>query len=869
MKINRVPCKKGLKFSFKSSIFMNIYYFFALYGYIMLLLLGLAIGCAIFLFGLNIFIPSTLESIDEKTTYKLFEEIKANHNYHAAIALYEYKKDRLAKSEEVFIYNTELSDCYIHIGDYSKAEKLLLDMFNNPMKEVKNLGDDKELIENSLAILKFGAARSLYQLYEKMGDTYNQEKYFAHMSTYAQNMIKLVDKYKGKIETPWYIPYNIAEDLDISALIQYDSICVLYNKNHHAAIKEMENYIDNQLPNTVSGPGFYVKSLNRLIKWQLENGMLIASYARIAEAVEIAKGIKRIEDYSGLGELSDYCYLTHDVKTSEKLFSMYQVYLDETYNKEDLEYLMNHSRSFRYLEAKGDVDGLITGITDCCIGMRKQIESNIHTMSEEQREHFASLFDEPAQYALSLLNKYPNEELATLCFDNIAFKSGLLLRSNLNLKQRVLHSNNQQLIESYKKLDNYRKELVYENTKGFSFFNNSKDLERKIKDIEKEIAIQSPEFGQALELSSRKSLVSRLNKDEAVVILVDDGQYLSALSCMKSGVQFTKLCDKTKLAEKLSQSIDHIYNDQTITQLVWSKLDNVLSGCRTIAYFPTGVFNEISLGSLPLSVGSYLCDKYRLRLLSNPLEYKQNENSSKNSMLSQVALWGGIYYEDINPTQEVYHSEKRGITRGDTLRYLPYSYDEVCDIKALLAKDNTQLFTDSKATELSFKKRSGKGDKILHVSSHGFFNAGDDNNKVRPMYNSGLFFAGANKYWCNNQSAESVDGEDGILRAVEISQLDFSQCDLVVLSACETGLGYNEDSEGVFGLQRAFKLAGSKKIMMSLWKVNDRVTARLMTQFYKYLSNGLLPYEALDSAKRDIRKTNPSPEDWGAFVILE
>jgi hypothetical protein len=404
------------------------------------------------------------------------------------------------------------------------------------------------------------------------------------------------------------------------------------------------------------------------------------------------------------------------------------------------------------LKQKGDVYGLITGITDCCIGMRKQIESNIHTMSEEQREHFASLFDEPAQYALSLLNKYPNEELSTLCFDNIAFKSGLLLRSNLNLKQRVLHSNNQQLIESYKKLDSYRKELVYENIKGFSSFNNSKDLERKIKDIEKEIAIQSPEFGQALELSSRKSLVSRLNKDEAVVILVDDGQHLSALSCMKSGVQFTKLCDKTKLADKLSQSIDYIYNDQTVTQLVWSKLDNVLSECKTIAYFPTGVFNEISIGSLPMSGGRYLCDKYRLCLLSNPLEYKQNKVSSKNSMLAQVALWGGIYYEDVNPTQEIYYSEKRGITRGDTLRYLPYSYDEVCDIQTLLANNNTQLFTDSKATEASFKERSGKGDKILHVSSHGFFNAGDDNNKVRPMYNSGLFFAGANNTGSNTKN---------------------------------------------------------------------------------------------------------------------
>jgi len=98
-----------------------------------------------------------------------------------------------------------------------------------------------------------------------------------------------------------------------------------------------------------------------------------------------------------------------------------------------------------------------------------------------------------------------------------------------------------------------------------------------------------------------------------------------------------------------------------------------------------------------------------------------------------------------------------------------------------------------------------------------------------PMLRSGLLLAGAKNYWGKSNPNNTI--EDGILTASEISNLDLSACQLVVLSACETGLGEVKGSEGVFGLQRAFKMAGVKNIIMSLWKVPDAQTAELFDIF--------------------------------------
>ncbi|MBK7887694.1 MAG: CHAT domain-containing protein [Bacteroidetes bacterium] len=133
-----------------------------------------------------------------------------------------------------------------------------------------------------------------------------------------------------------------------------------------------------------------------------------------------------------------------------------------------------------------------------------------------------------------------------------------------------------------------------------------------------------------------------------------------------------------------------------------------------------------------------------------------------------------------------------------------------------------------------------------------------------------LMFAGANLSWIGEQ-AEMLQktGDDGILTAAEVSALDLSQTKLVVLSACETGLGKIEGSEGVFGLQRGFKLAGVKQLIVSLWSVPDKETMQLMTTFYSDLAITKDTVKSFAMAQtKMLNNYLDNPEKWAGFVLV-
>jgi len=191
--------------------------------------------------------------------------------------------------------------------------------------------------------------------------------------------------------------------------------------------------------------------------------------------------------------------------------------------------------------------------------------------------------------------------------------------------------------------------------------------------------------------------------------------------------------------------------------------------------------------------------------------------------------------------------------------------------------------TISDASEENIKALHGNSPDILHIATHGFFfedykkkeqtgfNLENGNQYLRahdPLLRSGIILAGANTNWTGNN--EPIHGEDGILTAMEISNLDFSKTKIVVLSACETGLGDIDGSEGVYGLQRAFKMAGVQIIIMTLWQVPDLETAEFMKLFYNnWIRSGKVK-EAFNLAQRSMkRKYSKEPHKWAAFVLFE
>ena len=185
---------------------------------------------------------------------------------------------------------------------------------------------------------------------------------------------------------------------------------------------------------------------------------------------------------------------------------------------------------------------------------------------------------------------------------------------------------------------------------------------------------------------------------------------------------------------------------------------------------------------------------------------------------------------------------------------------------------SAQAYTDRRGTEASFKALSGKRKRVIHVATHGFYNAPDSAQTAaadNPLARSGLLFAGADgALGFRARVPEGV--EDGVLTSLEIAALDLRGLDLVALSACRTAQG-DVEGDGVFGLQRGFKMASAKSILMSLWRVDDDATRVLMTEFYRQWTAGSSKREALERAKARVR-ANPKWQDprfWAAFVLLD
>ena len=182
------------------------------------------------------------------------------------------------------------------------------------------------------------------------------------------------------------------------------------------------------------------------------------------------------------------------------------------------------------------------------------------------------------------------------------------------------------------------------------------------------------------------------------------------------------------------------------------------------------------------------------------------------------------------------------------------------------------LFVGEEALEENLKHSLKP--KLLHIATHGYFQPdltvdGNQRSVDNPLLRSGLMMAGASQRL--EQQTEKEDfaiQEDGVLTSYEAMELNLENTELVVLSACETGLGEIKNGEGVYGLQRAFRVAGARNLIMSLWKVDDEVTLELMSEFYRNWLATNDKHDALKKAQLTIMSKFPQPTYWGSFILV-
>lgn len=404
------------------------------------------------------------------------------------------------------------------------------------------------------------------------------------------------------------------------------------------------------------------------------------------------------------------------------------------------------------------------------------------------------------------------------------------------------------------------------------------------------------------------------------IILQPDYQYPKMIFLFEERELKKVLSEWTK--EYSAQGISQLYNlsrgydsvgviitgndpSNFLYNLIWKPIDTLMTGVNTVWYSPSGLLNRIAFNAITNDKGNKLSDLYQLNFLTSTRElFDQGDFQLFFTNNISAAIFGGINYNwndslvrkwesdstILVPNSITFNWVPEDSSRGTSFKYLPGTLKEAKQIDRIFREHNMMkqhLFISDSATEANFKSLSGKGSPtIIHLATHGFFfediqkkyqklqlfDLSKQTVKVGmdPLFHSGLLFAGANRAWNRNEIPEGF--ENGILLAKEVSYMDLRNTRLVVLSACETGLGEIDGNEGVYGLQRAFKMAGVDYILMSLWSIPDEATRRLMVLFYENCFRGQPLREAFNNAQKQLRESNVLYEDpyyWAGFVLIE
>jgi len=512
--------------------------------------------------------------------------------------------------------------------------------------------------------------------------------------------------------------------------------------------------------------------------------------------------------------------------------------------------------------------------------------------------------------SIPLKNKSIFDKLNGINLNNQLMLKGLLLNNSKDILTQLSTLNDTLIsnkIISYRSLKRELARLLSQPI--IDRIKNSDSLKEVINSKEAELVkLYSSNFNDNIHLlKDWKASQSKLNDDEIAIEYssfqltnknkpTDSTMYVAYV--YKKGWQNPKmisLFEEKELKKVLAnKSPNQLYNSNKLYNLLWKPLKKYLNDSKTVYYSPSGLLNQISFAAL--KENETLCNKYNLVQLSSTgvLAGKLTEPS-----LATTLFIGDINYDytetvdlAIDSTQYTYLNIEslkysRGTkSRGESWTYLPGTLKEIEGLQTILklkGNNYSTSLTGTKATEANFKKLSGNSPNILHIATHGFFYENLDIKPQRnmslntedryrlaedPLLRSGLILAGANYTWKYGYNPN--EKEDGILTAMEISNMDLSNTELVVLSACETGLGDIDGSEGVYGLQRAFKMAGVNIIVMSLWKVPDDETAEFMNLFYSNWIKTNRVKAAFNQAQRTMQKKyKDEPLKWAAFVLFE
>lgn len=467
--------------------------------------------------------------------------------------------------------------------------------------------------------------------------------------------------------------------------------------------------------------------------------------------------------------------------------------------------------------------------------------------------------------------------LSSLAYDCMLLSKGILLNSSIEFEKLIASSGNAKLKEEYEKTKQTNEEIK-----------RLRQTAATDDDLQKILQLQQQNQQQQLNLYKDcaeiadftdyigydwKAVQQKLTKDDVAIEFaairigaLDMYNYMAALVLTKDMPSPVALPICTFVDLNIMKKDTLIYATPLVGNVVWGKLAQYIKDKQNIYFSADGDFNYIGIEYLQYE-GKPLSEQKNVYRLSTTKQlcYQQPSNKAKNAV-----LFGDINYteEGTKPEEQTQRSisamRGAGSSSDDDIVFanLENTKKEIDEVEKLLSANkvtNVLKLSDVKASKEAFLALNNSKVNILHLATHGAYiedkKSKDEDDAMR---RSLLAFAGANL------------GEGcGIITAADIAKMNLRHCKLAVLSACETALG-QMGADGVFGLQRGFKNAGTDTLLMSLRKVDDNATMELMVQFYRSLMAGQTPNQALRSAQRYLRTNGyDKPEYWASFIVLD
>lgn len=553
------------------------------------------------------------------------------------------------------------------------------------------------------------------------------------------------------------------------------------------------------------------------------------------------------------------------------------------------------------LISKKDVDILMNYVQKASIIIKRHYNNAIYNMSGNLRKGYWQRYENLFTWLIPTISILNTEASNSLAYDAALFYKGILLTSEKELKDVILSSNDSSLVNVYNEYIRNKSHLEEEyNHVSSSFVIDS--LKMVIQNEEYLLSQKVTRFNLQNKGTdfSWKDVKGQL-KDTDIAIEFVSYELLNGNDIHYAAYVIKKdydtpllipLCFENELLECFkNDSIDY----DKLYIVVWGNLQKELEGVCNVYFSTSGLLNTIGIEYLPVEDNIVICDRYNLYRLSSTRELCMSMNKQ---IIEKAYLYGGLDYNNMisDNRQTDFNNERinrsfiERISQRGEFDKLVGSEQETELIKKELSNKSINCFVLSgkEGTEESFKKLNGSRINIIHMSTHGMYVSSERDSIVlknnfnfilsdkgidqedKALSRSFLVMSGGNILIHRDSIPENSD--DGILTALEISHLDFKDLDLVVLSACQTGLG-DTNSEGVYGLQRAFKKAGANTILMSLDKVDDEATQILMVEFYKNLMGGKTKHQSFKDAQKYLRSVENGKYDnakyWASFIMLD